>query len=217
MCVCVLLIAICFFCFTFFVPEFHREPCAYLHSPPEERQAGPRPQWSSSFTCFTKQKTEGETNNQANKVLLFFFLPKKHKQIIDNTKQPQQPRQETQTTVPPDPPRFRSLSPKRQSAAAKTCTRANSTTSQKIVQCFLQKKNELKIHGGLDEKAGATHARLRRRPGQERPIGKSRVGSFRFSMCSCGPCKKKWHRSSFQMFGHHRSGTAPKSVFPLET
>ena len=152
-------------------------------------------------------KTENRRRNKqsSKQSAVVFFLPETHKQIFDNTKQTQQPRQETQTTVPPDPPRFRTLSPKRQSAAAKTCTRANSTTSQKIVQYFLQKKNELKIHGGLDEKAGATHARLRRRPGQERPIGKSRVGSFRFSMCSCGPCKKKWHRSSFQMFGHYRS------------
>ena len=100
-------------------------------------------------------------------------------------------------------------------AEATKCNRNNMHSSplhnvSKNCTVFFTKKNELKFHGGLDEKAGATHARLRRRPGQERPIGKSRVGSFRFSMCSCGPCKKKWHRSSFQMLGLCRSGCAPQ-------
>ena len=97
---------------------------------------------------FHKNRKQKEKQTIKQMKCCHFFSPETHKQIIDNTKQPQQPRQETQTTVPPDPPRFRTLSPKRQSATATTHTRAHSTTSQKIVQCFLQKKNELKIHGG---------------------------------------------------------------------
>ena len=137
---CALLNVHFLFCVVFFVPEFDREPCAYLFAPPKERQAGPRPQWSSSFTCSTKTENRRRNKQSSKQSAVVFFLPETHKRIFDNTKQPQQPRQETQTTAPPDPPRFRSLSPKRQSAAATTHTRAFSTTSQKIVQCFLQKK-----------------------------------------------------------------------------
>ena len=101
---CALLNVHFLFCFVFFVPEFDREPCAYLFTPPKERQAGPRSPLSSSFTCFTKQKTEGETNNQANKVLLFFFYPKHTNKSLTTLNNPNNPARKHKQQYPPTLP-----------------------------------------------------------------------------------------------------------------
>ena len=174
--------------------------CAWLGAPGRHQIArDPSP---SPVSC------EEETSNKQSTNLLCVCLSqtkkRKDKKIFLCVVQQHKQSQEIHTTMPPIPFRFCRLLLRRQNAATICHLELLPQRLKKLCSIFYQ-KNELKFHGGLDMKRPATHARSRRRPGQERPIGKSRVGSFRFSMCSHGPCKKNWHRSSFQMSGGYRS------------
>ena len=114
--------------------------CAYLFCPPKERQAGPRPQWSSSFTCFTKQKTEGETNNQANEVLSFFFYPKHTNKSLTTLNKPNNPARKHKQQYPPTLP---ASAPCRRSDKVRPQKHALEQTPQrlkKLYSIFYKKK-----------------------------------------------------------------------------
>ena len=102
---CALLNVHFLFCVVFFVPEFDREPCAYLFAPPKERQAGPRPQWSSSFTCSTKTEKR-RRNKQSSKqsAVIFFFYPKHTNKSLTTLNNPNNPARKHKQQCPPTLP-----------------------------------------------------------------------------------------------------------------
>ena len=107
---------------------------------PKERQAGPRSPVSSSFTCFAKQKTEGETNNQANKVLLFFFYPKNTNKSLTTLNNPNNPARKHKQQYPPTLP---ASAPCRRSDKVRPQKHALEQTPQrlkKLYSIFYKKK-----------------------------------------------------------------------------
>ena len=138
--VCALLNMHFLFCFVFLFPNLIGNHALTFLLRLRSARPGPDHNGPPPSPVPHKQKTEGETNNQANKVLLFFFYPKHTNKSLTTLNNPNNPARKHKQQYPPTLP---ASAPCRRSDKVRPQKHALEQTPQrlkKLYSVFYKKK-----------------------------------------------------------------------------